>query len=124
MSDVLVDNEFFYNTSLSFVKYFSWLTKLVIFFFIIGIFANKPETFLLVNFTVKVLLGLFLIYRFNKYRKEKITLTELDRKVCYSAGLYILIISFLDVIQNYVDQIRNFIQPYTLPIIGKIKSFL
>jgi hypothetical protein len=69
-------------------------------------------------------MALFLIYRFNSYRKEKIKFTELDRKICYSAGLYILLVSFFDIIQSYVDKLRNVVQPNTTPIIDKIKSYL
>ena len=122
MSDILVDNKFFYNISFYFIHYFGILTKIITVLFIIGYFTNKPSIFLSINFVVKVCISLFLIYRFNKYRKNKLTFTELDRKVCYSAGIYILFVSFLDVIQNYTDIIRSLIQPYTLPVIEKIKE--
>jgi hypothetical protein len=122
MSDILVDNKFFYNISFYFIHYFGILTKIITVLFIIGYFTNKPSIFLSINFVVKVCISLFLIYRFNKYRKNKLTFTELDRKVCYSAGIYILFVSFLDVIQNYTDIIRSLIQPYTLPLIEKIKE--
>ncbi len=122
MSDILVDNKFFYNISFYFIHYFGILTKIITVLFIIGYFSNKPSIFLSINFVVKVCISLFLIYRFNKYRKNKLIFTELDRKVCYSAGIYILFVSFLDVIQNYTDIIRSLIQPYTLPVIEKIKE--
>jgi hypothetical protein len=122
MSDILVDNKFFYNLSYYFIHYFGILTKIITILFIIGFFTNKPSIFLSINFIVKVCISLFLIYRFNKYRKNKVIFTELDRKICYSAGIYILFVSFLDVIQSYTDQIRILIQPYTLPVIEKIKK--
>ena len=124
MSDILLDNKFFYNISYYFIHYFGILTKIITILFIIGFFTNKPSIFLSINFIVKICISLFLIYRFNSYRKNKLLFTELDRKVCYSAGIYILFVSFLDVIQFYTDQIRNFIQPYTMPIIQKIKHFV
>ena len=124
MSDILVDNKFFYNISFYFIHYFGILTKIITVLFIIGFFANKPSIFLSINFVVKVCISLFLIYRFNRYRKNKLTFTELDRKVCYSAGIYILFVSFLDVIQFFTDQIRSSIQPYTLPVIQKIKTLI
>ena len=124
MSDILVDNKFFYNFSFYFIHYFGILTKIITVLFIIGFFANKPSIFLSINFVVKVCISLFLIYRFNRYRENRLTFTELDRKVCYSAGIYILFVSFLDVIQFFTDQIRSFIQPYTLPVIQKIKNLV
>jgi hypothetical protein len=124
MSDILVDNKFFYNISYYFIHYFGILTKIITILFIIGFFTNKPSIFLSINFIVKICISLFLIYRFNSYRKNKLQFTELDRKVCYSAGIYILFVSFLDVIQFYTEQIRILIQPYTLPVIQKIKHFV
>jgi hypothetical protein len=123
MSDPLVDNSFFYKSAVLFVKYFSWITKIITVLFIIGVYSNKPSSFLFVNSIVKIFMALFLIYRFNSYRKEKIKFTELDRKICYSAGLYILLVSFFDIIQSYVDKLRNIVQPNTTPIIDKIKSY-
>jgi hypothetical protein len=114
MSDILVDNKNFYNFELKFLTYFSFITKFTVVLFLIGIFQNKPYILIKFNFVVKVLLALFLIYRFNSYRKHKIEFTELDRKVCYSAGIYIILISFLDIINYYTETIRNnFILPYT-----------
>ena len=89
--------------------------------FFIGIFQEKPTLFIDFNFVVKVCLALFLIYRFNNYRKHEIKFTELDRKVCYSSGIYILIISFIDYINSYTDTIKKLIVPYTSEIIAKFQ---
>lgn len=114
MSDILLDNKNFYNFELKFLTYFSYVTKLTVLLFLIGIFQNKPTILIQFNFVVKVILAVFLIYRFNSYRKHKIEFTELDRKVCYSAGIYIILISFLDIINYYTETIRNnFILPFT-----------
>jgi hypothetical protein len=124
MSDILVDNKNFYNFELKFLTYFSFITKFTVVLFLIGIFQNKPYILIKFNFVVKVLLALFLIYRFNSYRKHKIEFTELDRKVCYSAGIYIILISFLDIINYYTETIRNnFILPYTKNFTQYITSF-
>lgn len=123
MSDILIDNKKFYNFELNFLNYFSFVTKLTVILFLIGIFQNKPSILIQFNFVVKIILALFLIYRFNSYRKHKIEFTELDRKVCYSAGIYIILISFLDIINYYTETIRNnFILPFTKNITNYIKS--
>jgi hypothetical protein len=134
MSDILIDNKKFYDFELKFLTYFSFVTKLTVILFLIGIFQNKPYILIQFNFVVKIILALFLIYRFNSYRKHKIEFTELDRKVCYSAGIYIILISFLDIINYYTETIRNnFILPFTKNIstyftsyinINKIKNFV
>lgn len=125
MSDILIDNKNFYNFELKFLTFFSFITKLTVILFIIGFFQQKPTFIIQFNFIVKIILAIFLMYRFNNYRKDKITFTELDRKVCYSAGLYIILISFFDLINHYTDYIRNnIILPYTIPIIQKLKKTL
>jgi hypothetical protein len=123
MSDILIDNKKFYNFELKFLNYFSFVTKLTVILFLIGFFQNKPSILIQFNFVVKIILALFLIYRFNSYRKHKIEFTELDRKVCYSAGIYIILISFLDIVNYYTEYIRNnFILPFTKNITNYIKS--
>lgn len=124
MSDIVVDNKKFYNFELKFLTYFSYVTKFTVLLFLIGIFQNKPFILIQFNFVVKVILALFLIYRFNSYRKHKIEFTELDRKVCYSAGIYIILISFLDIINFYTEYIRNnFILPFTKQFMQHIPNF-
>jgi O-antigen/teichoic acid export membrane protein len=125
MSDILIDNKDFYNFELNFLNYFSFITKLTVVLFIIGFFQSKPTLIIQFNFVVKVILALFLIYRFNNYRKHKIEFTDLDRRICYSAGIYIILISFFDLINNYIDTIRkNIILPFTEPIIEWSKKSL
>jgi hypothetical protein len=123
MSDILIDNKKIYAFETQFLHLFGLLTKLTMVLFLIGFFQTKPSWFLEFNFGVKVILALFLIYRFNSYRKQKIEFTELDRKVCYSAGIYILLISFVDYVDHYTDFIRQkIIFPYTLPLLSTFKK--
>jgi hypothetical protein len=125
MSDILIDNKNLYNFEVKFLEYFSLITKLTVILFIIGFFQSKLTFIIQFNFVVKVILALFLIYRFNNYRKKKIEFTELDRKVCYSAGIYIIIISFVDLINHYTNYIREtIILPITTPIIQQAKLSL
>ena len=125
MSDILIDNKNFYNFELKFLNFMTFITKVTFIFFIVGIFQKKLDYIVQLNFVVKVILALFLIYRFNSYRKHKIEFTELDRKICYSAGIYIITISFLDLINKYVDTIRNkFVLPITQPIVDHFKKIL
>ena len=122
VKDPLIDNPTFYQFETQFLHYFGWISKITVVLFFIGFFQQKPTLFIDFNFVVKVCLALFLIYRFNDYRKYHITFTDLDRKVCYSAGIYILFISFADYINQYTNEIRNFITPYTAPMVKSIKQ--
>jgi O-antigen/teichoic acid export membrane protein len=125
MGDILIDNKDFYNFEVNFLKFFSFITKVTVVLFIVGFFQSKPAFIIQFNFVVKTILALFLIYRFNNYRKHKIEFTDLDRRICYSAGIYIILISFFDLINNYIDTIRNdYILPTTQPIFEWVKRSL
>jgi hypothetical protein len=124
MSDILIENKFIYNLELNFITLFSWISKIILFLYIVGFFQNKPSQFVETTFFFKVIIALFLIYRFNDYRKKQIHFTELDRKTVYSAGIYILLLSFVDIFDTYTQKIRSIIDPYTMPIIHKIKFYL
>jgi hypothetical protein len=121
MKDILIDNKFIYNLEINFIKIFSIITKIILFLFIIGIFEEKPRNFIVINSIVKIMISLFLIYRFNKYRK-KIIFTELDRKVIYSSALYIIIISFADIFQKFIHKIRSIIKDCIKYFISKINE--
>ena len=121
MPDLLVDNKTIYRLEYNFITYFSYITKITVILFMVGFFKTKPTSFLEINFAIKILISLFLMYRFNHYRTDKAKFTELDRKVAYSAGVYIFTISFLDILNPYVEKIRSIIIKYTLPIIDPIK---
>ena len=124
MGDLLIDNKFIYNIELNFLYFMSYFMKLFFLLFMIGFLQDKPKELLFMNFCIKVILGIFLIYRFNNYRSNKISFTELDRKVIYSIGIYILLLSFTDIIINFITVIRNQILPYTRPIIERGKRIV
>lgn len=121
MYDPIVDNKHIYNFEMQFLDYFNFFTKITVLLFLVGFFQENPIIFVDFNFIMKVCLALFLIYRFNNYRKHEIKFTELDRKVCYSSGIYILIISFIDYINSYADTIKKLIVPYTSEVITKFQ---
>ena len=122
MSDILVDNKSIYNIEISIVKLFSYTSKIVLVLFLIGVFQEKPLYIIELNYILKIIIALFLVYRFNSYRKHPIAFTELDRKVTFSAGMYILVISFVDIITYYTHEIRSKITPHTLPVIDYFKN--
>ena len=124
MSDILVDNKLIYNLEYYFIRYFFYLVQFTFILFMVGILQEKSVHLLEFNFIVKALLGLFLMYRFNRYRTVKITFTELDRKVIYSSGLYIIVLSFADLLDKYTKIIRSHIIKYTVPVLDYIKKKL
>lgn len=120
MSDFLIDNKTVYDFQFNFIKYFSYLVKIIAVLYITGFLQIKPPFIIELNYFIKIILALFLMYRFNKYRENKIKFTELDRKICYSAGLYILLISFADFINEYIEAIRSYLIRYNFIVNNSI----
>ena len=91
--------------------WFDIITLLMLFIFIYGLVYNEPILFIQINFLIKVIIGIYLIYKFNDFRFHKsIHFTILDKKICYSAGIYLLIFSFADVINSYFIKIREILK--------------
>jgi len=123
MYDVLIDNKNLYNLQLTFLNFFSIISKIMVVLFIFGFFQEKPLLIIKINFIVKFMLGIYLMYRFNNYRKYKIVFTELDRKICYSVGIYIIIISIGENLLYLSSDIRTKVISY-IKYVFKNKSIL
>lgn len=121
--DFLVANKTVYNMEYTFVRWFRNLSVIVIILYIVGFFTKTPVYLVEINFIFKFLISLFLLYRFNGYRK-KIILTELDKEAAFLAGEYLLIIALVDILSRYTDALRPKILVYTQPIVDNIKQFL
>jgi hypothetical protein len=101
-----------------FLHYFGLIMKVFTFLFVLGFINGKPSLLMKFNFVLKIIIASYLIYKFNDYHKEKVEFTELDRKLVYSCSVYILLISFADIMFTYVTEIRHFFAPYTQSIFG------
>jgi hypothetical protein len=87
--------------------WFDLITLLMVFIFIYGLIYNEPIIFVQINFLIKVIIGFYLMYKFNDFNKHKtIVFTVLDKKICFSAGLYLIVFSFADVINMYLNKIK------------------
>ena len=126
--DPLVENKTLYNIEYNFITIFGWITKALFLVVFLGLFqttgssgANKIESlFFYIAFYVKVLIGLFLMYRFNSWREKKIRFTDLDRKACFSAGTFVVLLSFYEIFNRYLIELRNIVQPIVKPILQPI----
>jgi len=107
MPDVLVDNKKLYDFQYNFLRVFSFILKIAFLLYVTGFLAIKPPFLAQINFVLKVILAFFLIYRFNSHRTYKIKFTELDRKIAHSAGLYILLVSFAEILNRYTELLRS-----------------
>lgn len=90
------------------VDWISFITIIIFTLLFIGLIKKEPFYFVEFVFIFKVFISIFLIYRFNDFRKN-IKFTSLDRKVCFLAGMNLLMISFADLIQEYMGKIKKII---------------
>jgi uncharacterized membrane protein (DUF4010 family) len=67
---------------------------------ILGFSRNAPQYIESLDYYVKIYICLFLIYRFNPLR-TRIVFTELDRKIVFSAGLFILTTTAISKVARY-----------------------
>jgi len=97
------------NRAFDIFIYISWILYFAILF---GVSVNAPTYLDTVDYYAKLYVSLFLLYRFNVFRK--ITFTELDRKIAFSAGVFLFATTALNQI----------LTRYLTPIKSKISSIL
>ena len=49
MSDILINNKIIYAFEINFIRYFSYLVKICLVLFMIGVLSNKPHQLLLIH---------------------------------------------------------------------------
>ena len=101
---LLSKNIFIYQEKIwDFVFYFSYF---LYFLFVIGFANNAPEYLIPLNYYVQIYVSLFLIIRFNPF--SKIKFTELDKKIAFTAGLFIVSTTILNKsMLDYVEEVKN-----------------
>ncbi len=91
------------NKAFDIFIYISWILYFAILF---GVSVNAPTYLDTVDYYAKLYVSLFLLYRFNVFRK--ITFTELDRKIAFSAGVFLFATTALNqVLTQYLDPIKS-----------------
>ena len=73
---------------------------------VFGILQKEPELLSLIDYWVKVFVGLFLIYRFNAYFPAKFT--DFDRRVVFLAGTFMIVTTVINVyFAQYVKRAKK-----------------
>jgi hypothetical protein len=86
-----------------FFSFFVTLSYLLLFISALGI-SDKAIVYLnSASYYVRIYICLFLIWRFNPLRKHY-EFTDLDRKIAFSAGLFILSTTALN---KYIDMVKE-----------------
>ncbi len=96
----------FQNRIYDIVVYITWFLYIAI---ALGLSANAPEYLDDLQYYIKLYVSLFLIYRFNPFRRVKFT--GLDAKIAFSAGVFLLATTAINsVLQNYVTDLKGYIE--------------
>lgn len=83
----------------------SFLTFFLYFIIVLGVSVNAPEYLNKLQYYVKLYIGLFLVWRFNPFRRVKFT--RLDAKIAFNAGIFLLATTAFDsVVLYYLKEIR------------------
>lgn len=88
----------------------NYASKLILFFTIssyIGLGFTKPAGLTILDYYLKLFLALYLLYRFNPY-SEQIKFQELDRRVAFSAGVFLFTTTILnEILMKYSNKYRD-----------------
>lgn len=96
---------YFQNILFDVVIYITYILYIAI---ALGISANAPQYLDDLQYYIKLYIGLFLIYRFNPFRH--IMFTELDSKIAFNAGWFLLTTIFVDgMLKTYLDTIKQYL---------------
>jgi hypothetical protein len=91
--------------------------------FAFGISTNTQKYLNDLDYYVKIYVSLFLIWRFNMFRK--INFNEFDKRIAFTSGIFIFTTTALNqILINYVDEIKKkiglFFKPNNIEIIQAV----
>lgn len=96
----------FQNKIYDIVVYITWFLYIII---ALGLSANAPQYLDALQNFIKLYVSLFLIYRFNPFRRVKFT--GLDAKIAFSAGVFLLTTTVINnILQNYLSELKEYIE--------------
>ena len=91
---------------------------------LIGLVETEPQYLTTIEYYVKVYVSIFLIWRFNPYSHTG-KFTEIDRRIVFSAALFILTTSALKhVIDQYRPQIKTTLRRLFHPLVSAVRTLL
>lgn len=98
----------FQHRAYNIVMYITWILYIAI---ALGLSANAPQYLDDLQSFVKLYISLFLIYRFNPFRRVKFT--GLDAKIAFSAGVFLLATTAIDkILHNYLSTFTSLQKQY------------
>ena len=73
-----------------------------------GLSEAAPKFLQSLDYYVRIYICLFLIWRFNPFRRHY-EFTDLDRKIAFSAGVFILTTTALN---QYIEEVKSIVKNY------------
>ena len=96
------------NTIFNYIIFLSYFLYIII---ALGVSAKAPQYLEVIQYWVKIYISIFLMYRFNFFRK--IHFTDLDRKVVFSAGLFLFSTTIINqILTKYLIQVKSLLTNY------------
>ena len=93
----------FQTKAFSIIVYLTWALYISM---ILGLSANAPQYLDDLQYYVKMYVSLFLIIRFNPFRKVRFT--ELDGRIAFSAGVFLLATTAINtIVQTYLNKAKQ-----------------
>lgn len=89
-----------------FFEMFIYLSYGLLFISTLGLSQTAPKYLDTMDYYIRIYICLFLMWRFNPLR-EKPEFTELDRKIAFSAGVFILTTTALN---QYLEQFKEIVK--------------
>ena len=87
---------------------FIYLSYTLILISAMGLSENAPKYLQSMDYYVRIYICMFLIWRFNPFRKNY-EFTQLDRKIAFSAGVFILTTTALN---QYLNKFTSTLASY------------
>jgi hypothetical protein len=95
----------FQSHAFTVITYLTWFLYFVI---LLGLSANAPQYLDNLQYYIKIYISLFLILRFNPFTYTRFT--ELDARIAFSAGLFLLTTTAIDtILLTYLEDLRGYI---------------
>lgn len=100
----------FQNNVYDILVYITWVLYIAI---ALGLSANAPQYLDDLQYYIKLYVSLFLIFRFNPFRRVKFT--SLDAKIAFSAGSFLLATTAIGTgLQNYLTELKDYLSFFKL----------
>lgn len=100
-----IDIHRLHNKAYDIIIYITWFLYIVI---ALGLSANAPQYLEDMQYYVKMYVSLFLIYRFNPFRR--VTFTGLDAKIAFSSGVFLLATTAINTgLQKYITELKQYL---------------